>query len=207
MPTIDKDILKFLYTACIGVSEDSFKAAANRAYLDFCRTMTFGEMNDSGKQKLRNEAVVVLREKIDALIKMPNITVNEFDIWHKDTCTQLQKQYSNSGITLTIGQAQKWINMTIKYLYVVGYNDFKTAFPFLHIPIDNVILYAAKDKLDIPKLTESWSKLDSYKQYIDYQNELRNKIKECEPLRWELRYWIEYARITSKGKGYKKCQS
>lgn len=90
--------------------------------------------------------------------------------------------------------------MTIKYLYVVGYNDFKATFPFLHIPIDNVMLYAAKDKLDIPKLTESWSKLDSYKKYIDYQNELRNKIKECEPLKWELRYWIQYARITSKGK-------
>lgn len=107
MPKIEKDVLDFLYIACIGVSEDTFKAAANRAYLDFCRTMTFGEMNDSSKQKLRNEAVEVLRKRINTLIKIPNITVNEFDTWHKGTCIQLQKHYNNSGIILTIGQAQK----------------------------------------------------------------------------------------------------
>lgn len=59
-----------------------------------------------------------------------------------------------AGIKFTYGQAQKWINMIIKYLYVLKANLFEGVFDYFHIPFDNYVLEIAKTALNISREQE-----------------------------------------------------
>lgn len=97
------------------------------------------------------------------------------------------------GISMfTYGQAQKWINMTNKYLYVFSliFEDWKDErlchIPILikkhheklHIPIDNYIL----EELKLSKYAP-WSKMDE-NSYNDCRREFENR-----DIDWELENW------------------
>ncbi len=70
---------------------------------------------------------------------------------------------------------------------------------FIHIPIDNYIIDAAKKTgkisklLDIeglgiePTFTEKWSQLHCYNKYLEYQKNIRKElmIRNCMPIDWE----------------------
>ncbi len=57
-----------------------------------------------------------------------------------------------SQARLTCGQAQKWLNMTLKYCWVCGSDDLKWLDPWFavaHMPIDRIVLDAIKgDKVE-----------------------------------------------------------
>jgi hypothetical protein len=67
-----------------------------------------------------------------------------FDRWHGDACASLCSLYSQNCFTeFTIGQSQKWINMALKYDYVLGEDrvgGFADLYRFCHLPIDSIIL-------------------------------------------------------------------
>ena len=91
---------------------------------------------------------------------------------------------------MTYGQAQKWLNMTIKYLYCLQYNKFKKAFHYLHVPIDNRIIKSAYKDFKIAKPVESWSKWNK-EEYTNYQEKLIKAIGDKkDPLRWEFTAWL-----------------
>ena len=69
--------------------------------------------------------------------------------------------------------------------------SFDCVFEYLHIPIDNCILNVANEKLGIDKPKTAWSKWDE-KQYHNYQNEIKSKIKIA-PLCWEFENWLNEA--------------
>ena len=60
-----------------------------------------------------------------------------------------------------VGLAQKWINMTLKYIFVLGdrrvpgYGHLQ---PFCHVPLDRFVLEEAM-KDGFPKLPFQWSRL------------------------------------------------
>ena len=193
--TVDKDALDFLKVIYFGTITDPFEAAAFRAYRDFNRTLRFGDTDSSKRYELRKAATEILRKRITELKNNDINSQDKFDSWHKETCSMIRQPYNEAGINFSWGQAQKWLNMTIKYLYIVGDCDFKGVFRFCHIPIDNYVFEIAQKELGIPIPRVRWSRWTDYNnQYMTYQKELRSRIQGYVPLRWEFKFWMKQAR-------------
>lgn len=190
---VDEDIFDFLKAACFGDCSDPVKTASDSAYKDMCRTLRFKDTPYSVRQELRDEITQMLNVEIGTL---PSIKSQEkFDEWHFNLSKNIRKKYLEKGISFTYGQAQKWINMTIKYLYILEAQTFDEVFAFLHIPIDNYILAAAEEQFGIIHPGIPWSRWDDYLNlYLDFQNKIRSKITDCDPLRWEFRNWLKFAK-------------
>ncbi|MCQ4021473.1 MULTISPECIES: hypothetical protein [unclassified Ruminococcus] len=188
---IDEDILEFLKVCYFGSDENPYKASSNRAYRDLNRTIRFNGMEQNARDKLRDEVHTLLEKEIKSVCNSNITTQEQFDVWHKKTCDKIRELYKNKNITFSFGQAQKWINMTFKYLYILQICDFEDIFMFLHVPLDNYVMEIAEKEFAVKRLSTPWSRCDDYKQYIAYQNELRANIDNCEPLRWEFSSWIK----------------
>ena len=117
-----------------------------------------------------------------------------FDTWHEQSCLQLQSLYRKQGFDkFSIGQAQKWLNMSLKYVFTVGEDRlprFGRHYKYAHIPIDNVFLEAGKE-LGGPVLPMPWSRLDNYQTYLDLQQAYRNLFRGSAPLAAEFRLWLD----------------
>ena len=184
---VNEDLLKFLKFSYFGTLTNLKEAAANRAYRDMCRTIRFNGLCEETRLELKKE---VNRELIT---KIENIKDN-FEIWHKEACGLIIEKYEKYRIELTYGQAQKWVNMTIKYLYMLNEHTFDKVFDFLHIPVDNYIFKAVKEELGIKNPKKPWSKLGE-KKYFEYQKAIREELKKMKysPLLWEFKTWLKKA--------------
>ena len=91
---------------------------------------------------------------------------------------------------LTIGQAQKWFNMTIKYLSIIEPEMVENFYEYCHIPIDNYILKETNYK----GFKTAWSRIDNYDDYLEFQKWFRNKYDEI-PLDVEFKLWINRCKI------------
>ena len=170
-----------------GNGTDCFSWASNKAYLDMNRTMTFKEtpQNNTPKDTVaktrkdwRDSGTKAIREKFDEMS-------GRFEDWHKERCADLIRIYNGELVlreggkrtdktaTLTYGQAQKWLNMTLKYLWLLNrlgmiedssISDVITnCQDEFHVPLDSYILrYVAKqDKNKKDKLSPPDNALDS----------------------------------------------
>jgi hypothetical protein len=185
-----EDYLVYLY---FGSYQNLLTACIKRAYRDFNRTMHgFGKLDNSGQ--LYAEAINLLKESLNHLKSLSSITpmtAEVFDDWHKTTCERLTSLFDEKGFHLFIGQAQKWVNMTLKYIFTVGekrIEGFSFAYPYCHVPIDNVLLEKLK-KFDFPVLECAWSRLDNYDKYFQRQNWLRRKFPLA-PMDVEFMLWL-----------------
>lgn len=195
--SVDKDILDSLRVFYFGANNDPFKAASFRAYRDFNRTLRLENIEVDVRLKLRNEVTDIIRQRITKLSEEIDVTQESFDKWHQETCDMIREPYEKVGIEFSWGQAQKWINMTIKYLYVIGSCSFDGIFQFCHVPVDNYVIHIAKQELKLTAPKYNWSKW-TYSQYVDYQGKLRSRIHNLSPLRWELKSWVKEARRLKK---------
>lgn len=186
--TIDSNILEFLKMLYFGVTDNPFEAASRSAYTDMCRTIRFHGKNG---EALRKSVDVLLEERIPELIAVDNS--EKFTQWHYSICKQIVEQYEAAGIEFYIGQAQKWVNMTLKYLYVLVPDVVEPFYRFLHIPLDNYIMDIAKKQYGVSSLTTAWSRISDYQDYLDYEQKLMEVIDEV-PLNWEFKKWVESAR-------------
>ena len=195
--TIDKDIVDSLRGLFFGSSTDIFGSIALRAYRDFNRTLSLGTLSKEHRLQLRLKATECLRDNYNWLMAQTAEiqSGDQFDEWHRSLALNLIRIYEEDGISFSYGQAQKWINMTAKYIYLAGEFDFVGIFGFLHIPIDNYIMDIAESKLGIEKPKQPWSRW-CYEQYKSYQDSLMGTLANQgqEPLRWEFRNWLEAAR-------------
>lgn len=192
---VDKDILDYLKAIYFGDLTDPLKAANSSAYRDMNRTIRFNGLPDATRLALREKVNAVFDTELTKLKSDSITSQDEFDAWHHSVSDKIKKLYLDEGVKLTYGQAQKWINMTIKYLYMLEANSFDGVFEFLHIPLDNYVFDIARDLLGIARPKVAWSSWDNYdEQYLCYQNLIREKITTGTPLRWEFRYWLKVAR-------------
>lgn len=192
---VDKDILDFLKAIYFGDFTDPLKAASSRAYRDMNRTIRFNGLPDAIRLALREKVNVVFDVELSKLNFDSITSQDEFDAWHRSVSDMIKALYWEEGVKLTYGHTQKWINMTIKYLYMLEANIFDAVFKFLHIPLDNYVFDIARDSLGITRPRVAWSSWDNYdEQYLQYQNLIREKISIGTPLRWEFRYWLKVAR-------------
>lgn len=184
--TIDKTILDFLYKIYFDFSEGEIMAAINRAYRDFNRTLIDLPPEDERPILKKNWSELLKREIETTILLKKFENWDEFNKWHKSLCEKL-KSVNTNYTGFTIGQAQKWVNMTLKYLYVMGEKKVKGIsinYEYFHIPIDNIIQKEIlKDLNRSPKnkfFKDAWSRISDYDKYLAFQSEIRkvypNKI-------------------------------
>lgn len=197
--SIDKDCLDFLQTFLFKSTADHYMACSRRAYLDFNRTLNFKgkKKSQAERQELFDKGTEILRKSITNMMDAGISSQAEYDNWHFEVCTELRNLYTKAGVAFSYGQSQKWLNMMMKYLYVLGTYSFEEIFSFLHPPLDNYIIEAAQSEFDIPRFQNAWSKVDDYQVYLNYQKALRTRISDCPPLRWEFRTWPQMAQQKS----------
>lgn len=221
--------------------DDPITWASNKAYLDMNRTMTF-RVSDSGKSEKEKCAIQEERNKWrDSVTKVISDRIDEskvcehFDTWHKETCKEIISIYKPESISesklvkrdgrkrteesaeLTLGQAQKWLNMTLKYIWLIYrlnlLDESLSAFVrqnqnSFHVPLDSYLIRYIKqtpvrgNKFGNNGLSQKysiadfngceWSKisLSNYDNYQNYQKAIRDDLKKAiSPLEWELEHW------------------
>lgn len=205
-------------------AEEKKQKCARRAYLDLARTVKYkyssSELDKAKKgSKLyeykneRNAKIFdVCKKLIESIEKCPGKNA-DFDSWHKSVCQQIESTMNNKKLELlkekfTFGQAQKWVNMTLKYLWLLDMLPEGISETDLHVPIDSFILKALKDDgiSDISDKDgtykykeEAWSRLTT-DNYDTIQKEIRKVAKKKEnntPIEWESTAWIKVAKERS----------
>ena len=171
--------------------------------------------NDSAEAK-KNGAKFIF----EAVKKMPCSNEGEFNAWHEDLCTGIVKEYENvkdNEPFFSYGNAQKWVNMTLKYIFLLnkycGEYGKKVVYikKYLHIPLDSYIISALKDN-DVV-INEKWSQIAEYGKsddrnkasYMAYVNDIKEIAKA--PIEWENTAWIEQAEKAKKKDKDKQYQS
>ncbi|HET58766.1 MAG TPA: hypothetical protein ENN32_00140 [Chloroflexi bacterium] len=187
------DYEDFLIRIYIGTDQDFFTGCINRAYLDFNRTM-HGFAKFDPERKIYNKAVTLIRKSLDdlrALCLPQPMTVGVFDDWHKATCLKIMDYFETNNFHLYVGQAQKWVNMTMKYIFVLGEQripGFGSVYPYCHVPIDS-ILQKSLENYGYPPLHCAWSRMDDYEDYFQRQNWIRQRFALA-PLDVEFILWM-----------------
>lgn len=211
--------------------EDKALKCAQRAYLDLNRTLTFDDKEaDYEECKTEAEKERKIREahktfsdgisefifkKVRDMLESVNkyCTKEDFDKWHCKTLYEIKNKVNDKNVLkedLSIGQAQKWLNMTIKYMMLLGDWDekFNKIREFIHVPVDSYIMEAASNMKillerkngEYKKYSEGSSKPWSQwheEEYKKFQDKLRDKLRakypDICPIDWEGPAWIEIA--------------
>jgi hypothetical protein len=185
------DFEDFLIRLYFTDPKNPLAACSRRAYLDFSRTLhgigpQSGELFGYAERKLRNRL---------ELVRNRTLTQEQFDDWHRKTCRSLAVTYAKHGYeSFFVGQAQKWVNMTLKYIFVFGdarIPGFAELYPQCHVPLDNVLLDRLRS-FHFPTLPCAWSRLDDYNFYLDLQRWMRESF-DLPPLDNEFRLWMGQA--------------
>ena len=154
------------------------RMCANRAYLDLNRTIEFEDgTSEKDKDSFRNACCSILVQRISGIMESRELfsESNEgkqerFDKMHFDICKKIECFANEQKIVrkekgkkrFYYGQAQKWLNMTLKYMELLDLNNTRSIRELLHIPIDRYILRAAS--------------CSEKSQYSRAQHSLRKKI-------------------------------
>lgn len=190
MNDLERKCHNFILQCYFGDMENPIDAAINRAYVDMAsHTLKgFAEHQYQEKWKLRFEASSKIKKALDLLD-----AESDYTSWHCELCGELQKVYTEKR--LSYGQAQKWVNMTTKYLQVFavifksidddeGLSKIPEFFwnaaniKKLHIPLDRYIMEAYNIGSFGP-----WSKLND-KQYAECCARTGGKTLEDELADW-----------------------
>jgi len=152
-----------------------------------------------------------LLEKTEILLKEDDASLQgNFDKLHEEECEKIidiaknaktkggENLFQGNGALFYIGQAQKWLNMTFKYMLAMGLWDdsLEKIRKHLHIPVDDYIIEAVKRKTNL-KIGEDfksgWSKWEEYHdKYFKLQQHVRKTaLNNITPMDWETAAWIE----------------
>lgn len=194
---------------------------AKRAYLDLSRTVEYSlstsklaEMQkksatdeDKDKAKKYNKRKEKLVQSVSTGFCNP--ITEEFDQWHETKCGEICKTMDDSGLlqegkNFTYGQAQKWVNMTIKYLWLLDLLPDGIKEGSLHVPIDSFILQELKN-CGVEEVSGSgetyhykdnaWSAISDPSDYKNLQEEIKRIARKDgqNPIQWEKSAWMKIA--------------
>lgn len=174
----------------IGDPDNVLIQSSRKAYRDMCRTL---RLNGDSLIGIRNKVDSYLYNQINELIKNSNLNQEFFNDWHKRICMDIKYFYHDRYPDFSIGQAQKWLNMTLKYFYVSQVDErVNQVSEFFHVPLDNYINEILK-KSKIKGFEGAWSKLDDYENYLSIQKRIRLRIANQSPIDWEMEQWLNAA--------------
>ena len=159
MPSILKrsdyeDYLIRLYFGPKKDNQDDLFLCFRRPYRDFQRTL-HGIGKFRGAKQARQQADKVLNRMFAEIRDAPAVSQTKFDDWHRAACKNVADAYKQCGYrSFNLGQAQKWLNMTFKYIYVMGearVPGFGRLYDFCHVPLDNILI-ARSQPYQFPRL-------------------------------------------------------
>ena len=222
-----KNAIDFLLYSYFGVTTDSdwekcVEAAIMKAYNDATMQGAYNALIPKGNDdlhkksdKAKKEAATLIKTQIKELFTTYS---GSFCNWHSTLCGEIKNRYSDvksENTLFTYGNAQKWVNMTIKYICILDLlNDYHyyrdnigKHIKDFHVPIDSYIIDAVKaeprdDKrygeyvLGLTSNVTSWSKWDRPDEYKSYQKNIRKEVQQKfvkSPIEWESKAWIEQA--------------
>lgn len=156
----------------------------------------------------KEKAVQLLQGKFGISEKIVSIAINDFDTWHREVCESLVETYQeikdeNNKNFFTYGNAQKLLNMALKYLWLLDMLPGGIDGALLHTPIDSYILQKLENSIENISAEngsykyngETWSQLSDYEHYIELQKTIRTlaKAENKSVIEWENEAWIEMA--------------
>ena len=137
--------------------DDIIDAAVRRAYRDASSHVLALDNKNKNDDTPKKECIKQIKSFISELSEIKSS--EDYTEKHGQLCKHLAEQYNGKtkeGYEFTCGIAQKWINMTMKYLCVIlsifekfredsdwcakYSNILRNCEPFFHIPIDSFIL-------------------------------------------------------------------
>jgi hypothetical protein len=190
MPSVLRrlDYEDYLIHLIFGAEGDHLQKCLRRAYLDFNRTLHGIRKNEN----IYQAGADALRRRFESIQRAEISTQDQFDEWHKDSCVKLAAEYEERGYSsLYVGQAQKWLNMTFKYIFVFGEErvpGYSHLYGFCHVPLDNILLEAVENHSFEPLLC-AWSRLNDYEVYLNRQRWFRSNFPQA-PLDVEFSLWM-----------------
>lgn len=177
---------------------DTVQNAISLAYRDLQRTLRgFNKIAD--KETIKKNVFDLIKNEYEKIF-LSVIDGKSFDKWHRALCSEIKCIFGDK-YNITYGQAQKWINMFLKYMYLVDERT-NSVSPFFHIPIDNVILDGIEKYSCYFSLQKSvpscrpWSRLDDYDKYLYFQKEFKRMFRN--PLLHEFRLWNKWRKKKSE---------
>ena len=178
----------FLLFTAMGVSEKSCKEAIVNAAMDraFRDASSHVLSIDGGNEPKRKEGKGAISEALEKLEPF-----DDYAEWHDSLCQKLRDNDYSPGNehplkAITYGIAQKWVNMTMKYLAIAYYafNEHESCKDYcdfyervvkhheadLHVPVDRYIIEAAWRKSSDIKLpvNDPGKRTNEYKHPADY---------------------------------------
>jgi hypothetical protein len=147
-----------------------------------------------------------VRSFLDSLAERKGARLDQtaFDDRHRAASNGLCSLYATAGFNqFRVGQAQKWLNMALKYVFVFGearLPGFAPVFELAHIPLDNIILTQLRPH-GVPRLTASWARVSSYEDYMGIQRWVRSAFPDSAPLAVEFALWQNAGSISPEDEG------
>lgn len=188
LSTLDKE--NFWLRCFLNPQTTLLDAVISRAYRDFNRTLH--SIKEKRTEESHQALKLFIKDVVDEVLTRKFINQHEFDSWHEEQCKELISKFQTlSNHIIFVGQAQKWINMTLKYLFALGEDripNISMNYKYFHIPIDKIM----QDELKlhgIPRLAVSWSRVDSYEKYLEYQMLIRDTFRDEIPMDLEFRFY------------------
>jgi hypothetical protein len=115
------------------------------AYITFSRTLWgFSSIPEEVRRKIRARSTAIFAEQVIQLLRITKPVSHEsYNEWHRETIGRIQSTWENY-FHLHYGQAQKWINILIKYYTALGdegrYSQIQQYYQgVLHAPIDRIV--------------------------------------------------------------------
>ena len=218
------DAIDFLLFSYFSISstddiDQIVDSAIEKAYLDAVQQGAFNTMlNKNNRDQARtahNNCTKLIKKRVAEVLRF-EINAEQYDSWHNMLCKDLLSQYKDVGIGFfEYGNAQKWVNMTMKYLFIIetvletgSLSAIIQLSDVLHVPVDSYIIQNVWEDTDIVlpiiktlkdgsrgtyssgKIT-SWSKWKE-NEYIDFKESMKHK--EPLPFAWEGPAWIAQAK-------------
>lgn len=185
--------------------EEIFRFVYKMAFQDAVRQRAYeGKKKDLCEMPGAKEAI---KKYVDYIIKGQDLTQEEHEKIFKDVALELCKAVNKDSYTF--GNAQKVINMTAKYLYIICYADsaFRERFKYCHCPMDRVMLNIVwkryKEKYGVKvrkeKLNEgisegdflkswgkeNWENGEIPRRYINFQKAVQELAGELYPVEYD----------------------
>lgn len=230
----EKKLKDFLVYSYFGIEpENIYKKSHSEDYRDYCiKNIIIKAYGDATNQGAYNtlfniansdEKKTLKKHSDEAKIKSSELlfkeikklsSVTNFDNWHNTLCNEIKEVYGqvrhNGQYFFTYGNAQKWVNMSVKYMWLLGLLPDSINEKDLHIPIDSYIIDALWNDPEVKLPLKTKPKKRSYdynqpsehvKPWSKWENEykdFRGSIREGYDLSWENTAWIETAEKRKK---------
>jgi len=188
----EQDFYEYLLNLYFNLKNGYLEASIYRAYLDLSRTL-HGMRNHPRKDNLLKKAKNKIIEIITEMKDIQFENQRSFDNFHKKLSLEIRKLYrDNNFYGFNIGHSQKWINMTLKYIFTMRESripGFKHIYQYSHVPLDNIILSKLKEYGFKGLKNRSWSRIDDYQEYYEIQKWIRKRFPKYFPMDVEFKLW------------------